>query len=70
MFKKIVTATTALSAVVVSGYASAAVDYSSITNGINFEAAGTAVVGVAAAIGVVYIAIAGSRAVLRMLKSA
>lgn len=70
MFKKIATTTTALSALVLTGYANAAIDYSSITSGINFEAAGTAVVGVAAAIGVVYIAIAGSRAVLRMLKTA
>lgn len=54
----------------VSASSFANTDYSTITAGINFETAAAAIVGAGAAIAVVYIAIAGTRGVLRMLKSA
>lgn len=67
MFKKM---TVAFAGLTLAGVSNAAVDFSQITTGVNFESASTAVVAVGVGISAVYIAIAGTRAVLRMIKSA
>lgn len=68
MFKKTLSVIGA--STLLASTAHAAADYSSLTQGVDFGSAVTAVVAIAAAIAGVYVAIAGSRAVLRMIKSA
>lgn len=67
MFKKLLVAGSALT---LSAFSNAAVDFSQLTSGVDFSSASTAVIGIAVAIAGVYVAIAGARAVLRMIKGA
>lgn len=73
MFSKIkksaVQATVMVSTFALANSANAAgADFSALTNGVDFGSATTAVITIAAAIASVYVAIAGARAVLRMIK--
>ncbi|MDH3001577.1 hypothetical protein A1D23_03005 [Chelonobacter oris] len=74
MFKFIkskLTAVVATSLLLSSGVVNAAgPDFSSITSGIDFSTAVTAIISVAVAIAGVYIASSGSKAVLRMIRGA
>ncbi|MBN6710272.1 hypothetical protein JFL47_11395 [Haemophilus haemoglobinophilus] len=65
MFKKVLISLSALLAV---SAANAAPDYSSLTSGIDFSSASTAVIAIAAAIAGVLVVVKGARLVLGMLR--
>lgn len=66
--KTITKAGLAVSAMAMVSMAQAQVDFSTMTNGITFDSAVTAVLAIGTALGAVYVAIAGARAVLRMIR--
>ena len=67
MFKKILTVGALVAVSTTSAFA-VGPDFSQITAGIDFNTAQTAVIGVGVALAGLYIAIAGTRGVLRMIR--